>query len=62
LREILQRPLSEGTQTKTLLRYVTWNLTRAIISQKVVLPPPHDLRIIVPNQSNFATVPYLHQL
>ncbi len=45
-----------------MLRYVGWNLTRAIVRQKVVLPLPNDLQIIVPNQSNFATGLYLHQL
>lgn len=62
LHEILQHPLNEGSQTKTLLRYVAWNLTRVAIDRKVVLPLPHDLQIIVPNQSNFATGLYLHQL
>lgn len=62
LNEILQHPLNEGSRTKTLLRYVSWNLTRAVIDRKMVLPLPHDLQIIVPNQSNFATGLYLHQL
>lgn len=62
LHEILQHPLNEVSRTKTLLRYVTWNLNRAVIDRKVVLSLPHDLQIIVPNQSNFATGLYLHQL
>ncbi|WP_398480816.1 FkbM family methyltransferase [Tardiphaga sp.] len=62
LHEILQHPLNDGTRAKTLLRYVRWNLTRALIDRKVVLPLPNDLQIIVPNQSNFATGLYLHQL
>jgi FkbM family methyltransferase len=62
LHEILQHPLNRHTRTKTLLRYVTWNLTRAMIDRKIVLPLPNDLQIIVPNQSNFATGLYLHQL
>jgi len=62
LHEILQHPLNEGSRARTLRRYVAWNLTRAVIDRKVVLPLPHDLQIIVPNQSNFATGLYLHQL
>jgi FkbM family methyltransferase len=60
--EILQHPLNDGTRMTTLLRYIAWNLTRAAIRQKMVLPLPNDLQIIVPNQSNFATGLYLHQL
>lgn len=62
IREIIQHPLSNGVRSRTLLRYAGWNLTRAIVSQKVVLSLPNDLQIIVPNQSNFATGLYLHQL
>ena len=60
--EILKHPLSDGARTKTLLRYIAWNLTRRLVNQKVVLSLPHDLQIIVPNQSNFATGLYLHGL
>lgn len=62
LHEILQHPLNEGSRARTLWRYIAWNLTRAVIDRKVVLPLPHDLQVIVPNQSNFATGLYLHQL
>ncbi|MCX7320621.1 MAG: hypothetical protein NT113_14410 [Hyphomicrobiales bacterium] len=62
INEVRNHPLSEGAQTRTLLRYIGWNLTRSIVSQKVVLPLLRDLQIIVPNQSNFATGLYLHGL
>lgn len=62
INEILQHPLSDGAQTKTLIRYIGWNLARTVVSQKMVLPMPNDLHVIVPNQSNFATGLYLHQL
>lgn len=62
IQEILRHPLSEGSQCKTLLRYIAWNLTRVLVGEKVLLPLPNDLQIIVPNRSNFATGLYLHQL
>jgi FkbM family methyltransferase len=62
MQEVLQHPLNNGARTTTLLSYIAWNLTRAVVRQKVVLPLPNDLQIIVPNQSNFATGLYLHQL
>jgi FkbM family methyltransferase len=62
MQEVLRHPLNDGARTTTLLNYIAWNLTRAVVRQKVVLPLPNDLQIIVPNQSNFATGLYLHQL
>lgn len=62
IQEIVQHPLSVGARCKTLVRYIGWNLTRALVSQKVLLPLPNDVQIIAPNQSNFATGLYLHQL
>ncbi len=62
VRDILAHPLSANRKAKTLFNYVSWNLARKIMNHKVVLPLPNDLQIIVPNQSNFATGLYIHQL
>lgn len=62
VRDILAHPLTTGSKTKTLLDYISWNLARRTTNHKAVLQLPNDLQIIVPNQSNFATGLYLHQL
>jgi FkbM family methyltransferase len=62
IRDILAHPLSADRKAKTLFDYVCWNLARKTMKHKVVLPLPNDLQIIVPNQSNFATGLYIHQL
>lgn len=62
VRDILTHPLSADRQAKTLFDYVCWNVARKAMNHKVVLPLPNDLQIIVPNQSNFATGLYIHQL
>jgi FkbM family methyltransferase len=62
LREILAHPLTTGSTARTLRNYVGWNLARRAMNRKVVMPLPNDLQVIVPNQSNFATGLYLHQL
>ncbi|QUS39138.1 FkbM family methyltransferase [Tardiphaga alba] len=62
VRDILRHPLNRGTAAKTLFDYASWNLARKAMNHKVVLQMPNDLQIIVPNQSNFATGLYLHQL
>jgi FkbM family methyltransferase len=62
VREILAHPLSADRKAKTLFDYVSWNLARKAMNHKVLLPLPNDLQIMVPNQSNFATGLYLHQL
>ena len=61
VRDILAHPLT-GNKAKTLFNYVSWNVARKTLSHKVVLPLPNDVQVIVPNQSNFATGLYLHQL
>src|SRR3954463_10714720 len=61
VRDILRHPLTTN-RPKTLFEYAGWNLARKAMSHKVVLPMPGDLQVIVPNQSNFATGLYLHQL
>lgn len=62
LREILSHPLSKDRKATTLVDYVRWNLARKAASHRVLLPMPNDVQVIVPNQSNFATGLYLHQL
>lgn len=62
VRDILTHPLTGDSKAKTLFDYVSWNLARRTMNHKVVMPLPNDLQIIVPNQSNFATGLYLHQL